>query len=106
MESKRKSFLVMEWHRGEFIPLKTTDAEGKKGEGKVVKITQETANEMNRDFSKKRGQGVQIKYIDADKKAKKKEKKAKKENIVDPEVLKDLKVKYKEAFGKKPFFKN
>jgi len=53
----------MEWHRGEFIPLKVTTPDGKKGEGKTVKITQESADQLNLDFSKTRGVGVQVKYV-------------------------------------------
>jgi ribosome-binding protein aMBF1 (putative translation factor) len=94
----------MEWHRGEFIPLKTTTPQGKKGKGKVVTITQDTADQMNQDFSKKRGVGVKIKYIALEEKAKKEKKAKKKESLVPDATLKDLQAKYQEVFKKKAYY--
>lgn len=111
MESKKKKFRVMEWHRGEFIPLKTVTPKGVRGEGKVVKITQETADQMNLDFSKVRGVGVKIKYIEEVKKDKKekKAKKSKKAESPKPEVvlgesLKETQERYQMVFGKKAYY--
>lgn len=99
MENKQRLFKVMEWHRGEFIPLKTTNSDGTKGADKVVKITEESAEMLNADFSEKRGQGLKIKYILADEKPKKE----KKETLGDDSTKKDLQAIYSELSGKKPY---
>ena len=103
MQDKQISFQVMEWHRGEFIPVKTTDAQGKKGEAKIVKITQESADELNRDFSTVRGQGVKIKYVEVEEKAKKESKPTTDSAVVDEE-LKKWRVIYEDKMGKKPYY--
>jgi len=89
----------MEWHRGELIPMKATKPDGSKGSDRVVKITQESADQLNADFSEKRGQGLKIKYVLADEKPKKE----KKETIGDDSSKKDLKAKYKELSGKNAY---
>jgi len=60
--SKQLNFDVMEWHRGELVSIMTTD-KNKPRKPKVVKITQKSADELNRDFSKLRNTGVKIKYV-------------------------------------------
>jgi hypothetical protein len=98
MEQKQKTFRVMEWHRGEFIPLKSTKPDGTKGEDRIVKITEESADVLNADFSELRGQGLKIKYLPLEK-----GKVAKKDTIADDDVKKDLAAKYKELAGTKAY---
>lgn len=95
MQQEQKTYKVMEWHRGEFIPLKATNPDGSKGDDKTVKITSESADELNRNFSKKRGQGVQIKYILSEEQPKNKKEVS--------SGKKELQDEYKEVSGKKPY---
>ena len=102
MTQEMKPYQVMEWHRGELIPLKETNAQGKKGKGKIVKITDATAEIMNLDFDAKGGN--RIKYVLAEEiKVKVKEKV---KDAIDPDIIKKtkaLQAKYVEVIGKKPF---
>ena len=88
--SDQKHYRMMEFHRGELIPVKTTLPNGKKGGDRIVKISPESAKEMNRDFSEKRNVGTKIKYVLIDEKEK-------------DEELTKLQEKYKEVVGKKAY---
>lgn len=58
----KKTYRVMEWHRGELVPIMTKDKNGKKVE-KTVFVDEQSADELNRDFSSKVRQGSKIKYV-------------------------------------------
>jgi len=104
MDKKVRLFQVMEWHRGEFIPLKVTNAQGEKGKGKTVRITQETADQMNLDFNEDYRKGVQIKYVLMEEKGSDPKKDAMPIKEMDA-GLQDLREKYKKVIGKNAFWK-
>lgn len=106
MNQVRKKFRLMEWHRGEFIPLKVTNPDGTKAEdGKVVSITQESADELNKDFSTLRNHGTKIKYVALDEpKAVKAEEPATVNESDDVSDKKELQKLYQEVIGKRPSY--
>ena len=84
-------FNVEEYHRGEWQPLMVKSKEGGKQQ-KVVKISQEDADSMNKYSSEYR-----IRYVKADETAKAKSKDEKSDDV------KELRAEYEAKFDKKPF---
>lgn len=96
MKENQKLFQMMEWHRGELIPVKSTDAQGKKSKDRIVKITQSEADELNRDFDIRRGMGTKVKYVEVE------GQKTEPQNGEDE--LKKWRGIYEEKIGKKPYY--
>lgn len=100
MKENQKLFQMMEWHRGDMIPVKSTDAQGNKSKDRIVKITQSEADELNRDFDTRRGMGTKVKYVEVEGQ---KTATATTSNADDGE-LKKWRAIYEEKIGKKPYY--